>query len=196
MTDIREVDKTYFPLYDGVSQNVEIKSEYRVKRIDSGLGGFIFEEKSVDYRVKDLSKYERAMEYEKMFDISNWRFYMAFDGETPVGAMTVAGPTKGLNLLEGKSDACILWDIRVADKYKRMGIGQRLFDLGVKNAKSDGYKQMLIECQNNNVTACNFYKKQGALLGKIDMHAYDSEPGCEGEVQFIWYLDLSFKELV
>ena len=190
MTDIREVDKTYFPLYDEVSQNVEIKSEYIVKRINNGLGGFVIEEKSVDYRVKDLGKYERAMEFEKQFDISNWRFYMAFDGETPIGAMTVAGPTKGLDLLQGRNDACILWDIRVADNYKHMGVGQRMFDLGVKNAKSDGYKMMMIECQNNNVTACNFYKKQGALLDKMDMHAYDSEPGCEGEVQFIWYLKL------
>ena len=44
MIEIKEVGKAYFPLYDNVSQNVEIKSEYHVKRIDSGLGDFIFEE--------------------------------------------------------------------------------------------------------------------------------------------------------
>ena len=25
--------------------------------------------------------------------ITNWRFYMAFDDETPIGAMMIAGPT-------------------------------------------------------------------------------------------------------
>ena len=190
MIEIREVDKTYFPQYDEVSQNVEIKSEYCIKRIDNGLGGYVIEEKPVAPRIKDLSVYERAMEFEQMFDISTWRFYMAFDQETPVGAMTVAGPTKGMYMLNGRTDACVLWDIRILDNYKHMGVGQKLFDLGAKNAKSDGYKQMIIECQNNNIPACNFYKKQGALLDKIDMHAYDSEPGCENEVQFIWYLDL------
>ena len=190
MINIKEVDKTYFSLYDNIPQNVEIKSEYHVKRIDSGLGGFIFEEVPVIPHIKDLSIYERAMEYEQMFDISNWRFYMAFDGDIPVGAMTIAGTTEGMNMLGGKTDACVLWDIRVADNYKHMGIGQRLIDQGIADAKSDGYKQMIIECQNNNVPACRFYKKQGALLSKIDMHAYDSEPECENEVQLIWYLDL------
>lgn len=190
MIEIKEVDKTYFSLYDNVPQNVEIKSEYHVNRVDNGLGGFVFEEVPVTPHIKDLSIYERAMEYEQMFDISNWRFYMAFDGALPVGAMTIAGTTEGMNMLGGRSDACVLWDIRVSDKYKHMGIGQKLFNQGIKVAKSDGYKQMIIECQNNNVTACRFYKKQGALLSKIDMHAYDSESGIENEVQFIWYLDL------
>lgn len=57
-------------------------------------------------------------------------------------------------------------------------------------AGNDGYKQMIIECQNNNVTACRFYKKQGALLGKVDAYAYYNEPDVRDEVQFLWYLDL------
>ena len=28
-------------------------------------------------------------------------------------------------------DACVLWDIRVADAYKYQGIGQQLLDMGV-----------------------------------------------------------------
>ena len=49
---------------------------------------------------------------------------------------------------------------------------------------------MMIECQNNNVAACKFYQKQGALLSKIDMYAYYHEEECKNEVQLIWYLDL------
>ena len=115
---------------------------------------------------------------------------MAFDGDKPVAAMTIAGTTKDLNMLQGRTDSCVLWDIRVADDYKHQGLGQRLLDLGVSNAREDGYEKMIIERQNNNVTACRFYQKQGALLSKIDMYAYDSEPGIEDETQFIWYLDL------
>ncbi|MCM1225528.1 MAG: GNAT family N-acetyltransferase, partial [Lachnospiraceae bacterium] len=103
---------------------------------------------------KDLSVYERAADYEKEFDISGWRFYMGFDGEKPIGAMTVAGRTRGLNMLSGRDDACVLWDLRVAEGYKQKGIGQRLFDRGVADAKEAGYRQMIIECQNNNIPAC------------------------------------------
>lgn len=190
MLFFKEVNKSFLILYDKVSMNVDVCSEYNVKRIKNGLGGFIFEEVPVEPYIKDLSIYEHATEYEKQFDISNWRFYMAFDGDVPVGAMTVVGETKGLNMLYGRKDACVLWDIRVADAYKHKGIGQRLLDMGVADAKKSGYRQMIIECQNNNVPACKFYQKQGAVLSKIDMYAYYLEPEIRDEIQFVWYLDI------
>lgn len=190
MITFREVDKSFFEIYDKVSQNVDVRSEYRIERMNNGLGGFVLEEIPIKPYIKDLSKYERATEYEKEFDITNWRFYMAFEGDIPVGAMTVAGKTKGLNMLYGRNDACVLWDIRVADAYKHTGIGQKLLDMGIANAKKDGYCQMIIECQNNNVAACKFYHKQGAVLSKVDMYAYYHEPEIRNEVQFVWYLDI------
>ncbi|MBO4636570.1 MAG: GNAT family N-acetyltransferase [Clostridiales bacterium] len=189
MITVREIDRSYFPLYDRVTQNVEVKSELKIKRVDGGLGGLVFEEIPVETYVKDLSVYDRACEYEDMFDISNWRIYMAFDGEIAVGGATVAGTTENLNMLGGRKDACVLWDIRVADGFKHQGIGQMLFDRCAAGARSDGYKQMIIECQNINVPACRFYKKQGSLLSKIDMKAYAAE-GLENEVQLIWLYDL------
>lgn len=190
MIYIKEMDKSCFEVYDSISMNVDVRSIYKINRIDNGLGGFNFEEVEVAPYKKDLGVYERATEYEATFDIKNWRFYMAFDNEKPVGAMTVAGTTPNLNMLCGRDDACILWDIRVIDEYKHRGIGQKLLDMGIEKAKADGYKQMIIECQNNNVAACKFYRKQGALLSKIDMYAYYSEASCRDEVQFLWYLDL------
>ena len=113
MITVKEVDRTYFDLYDQVSMNVEVRSIYKLKRLDSGLGGFIFDEVPVKECIKDYSKYEIAKEYENTFDISTWRFYMAFDDEKPVGAATVAGPTENIYMLSGRKDACVLWDIRV-----------------------------------------------------------------------------------
>ena len=51
-------------------------------------------------------------------------------------------------------------------------------------------KKMIIESQNINVAACRFYRKQGAVISKIDTNAYASEPGLENEVQLIWTLEL------
>ena len=187
---VKEVDKTYFEIYDKIPMRVEVNSEYKIKRLDNGLGGVVFEECPVEPYVKDFGKYECATTYEEQFDISTWRFYMAFDGETAIGAATVAGPTRGMNMLYGREDACVLWDIRVADGYKHRGIGQSLFDMVVDGAKKDGYRQMVIECQNNNVPACHFYHKQGAVLCKVDMHAYYMEPEVRDEVQLVWYLDI------
>ena len=191
MMTFREMDRSCFALYDSVSMNVEVHSEYRVRLLDGGLGGLVLEEVPVTPQVKDLSQYERATEYETLFDIATWRFFMAFDGETPVGALTLAGPTEHLYMLNGRTDACVLWDIRVADGYKHRGIGQRLFDMAVAAARETGYRQMIIECQNNNVPACRFYRKQGAVLGKVDRYAYYDDPKLRDETQLIWYLDLA-----
>lgn len=191
MMTFREMDRSCFALYDSVSMNVEVHSEYRVRLLDGGLGGLLLEEVPVAPLVKDLSQYERATEYETLFDIATWRFFMAFDGETPVGALTLAGPTEHLYMLNGRTDACVLWDIRVADGYKHRGIGQRLFDMAVAAARETGYRQMIIECQNNNVPACRFYRKQGAVLGKVDRYAYYDDPMLRDETQLIWYLDLA-----
>ena len=43
MVTFKEMDKTCFEMYDQVTQNVEIKSEYRIKRVDNGLGGLLLE---------------------------------------------------------------------------------------------------------------------------------------------------------
>ena len=37
MITVKEVDRTYFDLYDQVSMNVEVRSIYKLKRLDSGL---------------------------------------------------------------------------------------------------------------------------------------------------------------
>lgn len=190
MVICKEVDNSYFELYDKVSMNVDVRSEYIVKRMDHGLGGLVLEEIPVEPYCRDLSEYTRAAEYEKDFDITNWRYYMAFDGDIPVGAMTVAGKTEGMNMLSGREDACVLWDIRVDDACKRNGIGKKLLHMGISGARHDGYHQMIIECQNNNVPACRFYQSQGAVLARIDMYAYYLDPEAKNEVQLIWYLDL------
>lgn len=190
MITYREVDSSFFPLYDTVEMNVNVDSIYRVRPVDGGLGGLALEELPVPRCTKNLSQYEKAVDFAATFDIRTWRFFMAFDGERPVGALTLAGPTPGLNMLYGRTDACVLWDIRVADAYKRRGVGQQLFDLARAAATERGYRQMIIECQNNNVPACRFYRKQGAVLGKIDAYAYYADPDIRDEVQFIWYLNL------
>ncbi|MDP4183182.1 MAG: GNAT family N-acetyltransferase [Bacillota bacterium] len=190
MISFREIDKSYFKAYDEIPMTVYVKSHYLLEKIDKGLGGIIFKEIPVKEYIKDFRIYEKASKYEVRFDISNWAFFMAFDNENPIGAVTIVSNTNNLYMLDGRNDISVLWDIRVADGYKQMGIGQKLFDLVVDWSRRKGLKQMKIECQNNNVPACKFYHKQGAVLSKIDEHAYYNDITLREEVQFIWYLDL------
>ena len=69
MITFKQIDKSFLPLYDKVTQNIEINSELQVRPVDGGLGGFVFEEVPVTPHIKDLAEHDRVMEFEKQFDI-------------------------------------------------------------------------------------------------------------------------------
>jgi GNAT superfamily N-acetyltransferase len=190
MINYKEVNQLYFRQYDTIPMVVNVTKHLVLEKVNGGLGGVIFTEECVEPYVKDLGKYEQASHYEDHFKLTNWGFFMAFDGERPVGGVTIVSKTENVNMLDGRDDLCVLWDIRVDDAYKHRGIGQTLFDLAVSWARDRGFKEMKIECQTNNVPACKFYHKQGAVLGKFDTYAYYHEPDICDEVQLIWYLEL------
>lgn len=190
MISYKKVDCNYFEEYDNVPMRVNVNSHYELVKINNGIGGIILKEVPVEKYVRDFAKHAKATEFSEKFDITNWSFFMAFDDEKPIGAVTIVSRTDDIHMLDGRYDMTVLWDIRVSDTYKHQGIGQKLFDLAVEWSKRNGFKQMKIECQNNNVPACKFYHKQGAILGTIDEYAYIDDVNSRLEVQFIWYLDL------
>ena len=192
MITYKQVDRTYLPKYDQIPMLVHVSSYYRIEKINRGLGGFHLVKTPVEPYVKDFcsSDDESVTRWEKRWDISNWKFIMAFDGEHPVGAAAVVTRTKEIDMLSGRDDLAVLWDIRVDDAYKHQGIGQTLFDMAVNWSREQGIIQMKIECQNNNVPAVKFYHKQGAVLSAINEYAYYNEPEYRHETQFIWMLDL------
>ncbi|CEG26210.1 GNAT family N-acetyltransferase [Bacillus sp. B-jedd] len=190
MINYKEIDKSYFEQYDTIPMLVHVKSILALKKIENGLGGILLEETPVKEYIKDLGSYAKATEYAAEFDITNWGFFMAFDGEKPIAAATIVAKPKDIRLVDGREDLCLLWDLRVDDCYKQQGVGTTLLNMSVEWSRSKGYQQMKIECQNNNVQACKFYKKQGAVLGKVDEYAYYTEAAVKNEVQLVWYLNL------
>ncbi len=190
MITYKEIDKTFFAAYDSIEMLVNVNSTYILEKQNGGLGGVLLRETPTQSYVKSLGKYAVATNYAKEFNIENWGFIMAFDGAEPVAALTLAAKTPGVNMLNGREDLCVLWDIRVKEAYKRKGIGQGLFNTALQWAKKRGYVQLKIECQNNNVPACKFYHKQGAALAGFDEYAYYADKEISGEVQLTWYLNL------
>jgi len=187
----KKIDRSYFPQYDLVPMRVNVTSHYEIEKINRGLDGFRIVEKPVEPYIRDFCVGDDASvtRWER-WDLSNWAFFMAFDDKRPVGGATVASRTEEINMLSGRDDLAVLWDLRVDEAYKRQGIGQELFDMAVNWSREQGLAQMKIECQNNNVPAVKFYHKQGAVLSEIDEYAYYNEPEYRHEVMFIWFLDI------
>jgi len=192
MITYKKVDTTYFPQYDQIPMFVHVSAYYRIEKQNRGLGGFTLIETPVEPYIKDFcTGDDESVERWKRFDLSKWAFFMACDDERPIGAATVASRDKEVDMLAGRDDLAVLWDIRVDNAYKHQGIGQALFDMAVKWSREQGFVQLKIECQNNNIPAVKFYHKQGAVLSAINEYAYYNEPEYRHEAQFIWFLDLS-----
>jgi streptothricin acetyltransferase len=192
-TEIRELGFEALSEYAKIPIAFPVESHFRVDPIDAGLGGFrLTEEEVTPPRVKDYDGYpdggpERWL---KRFDVSNWGLFVALSGARWYGGATVAFHTPALHVLGGRSDLAVLWDLRVHPDFRRHGIGSDLFRYAAQWARQRGCTQLKVETQNVNVPACRFYRRQGCVLGGIDVFGYKGEPEVRDETMFLFYLDL------
>ena len=190
---IRQIGADGLKQYSEISIGFTVESVLRVEEIDGGLGGLLLQEERLeepyekDYDVL-AEEEELPTRWPEHFDVSNWAFFMAFDGERPVGGAVVAYHSPKVNMLEGRSDLAVLWDLRVHPDRRREGIGTRLFQHATEWARRRNCTQFKIETQNTNAGACKFYARQGCYLGGIMRHAYP-EPVAH-ETMLLWYLNL------
>jgi GNAT superfamily N-acetyltransferase len=120
--------------------------------------------------------------------MSNWRLFAAWSDGRRIGGAAVVFNTPGVDMLEGRKDLALLWDIRVTPEVRGQGVGSALFRVAEEWARGKGCRQLKVETQNINVLACKFYARQGCVLTAVDQLAY---PGLPGETQLIWHKDLT-----
>jgi len=177
--------------YAAVPISFNVKSILEPVQIDKGIGGIKFVEREVIPYIKNNDEFgSGAVNWHKRFDTSNWVRFAVIDKEKNfIGGATVAYNTENVNMLEGRIDITVLWDLRVHPKYRGIGIGRALIDKVAEWSKSKDCVMIKIETQNSNVRACRFYSAMGCRLGGIKMHNY-KEKGLENEIMLFWYLDL------
>lgn len=175
------------PVHGEIPIAFTVRSRLRVDLIDAGLGGFHLTEERVDPPyVKDYDAIhgDGPARWLRRWDTSNWGVLSAWLGETRVGGLVVAWNTEGVNMLEGRSDLAMVWDLRVEPDARGKGIGGSLFDAAETWARSRDCRLLKVETQNINVDACRFYASRGCQLGSIDRFAYEELPD---EIQMLWY---------
>jgi GNAT superfamily N-acetyltransferase len=180
-----------------LAQQALIPSSFRVSRrlevalIEGGLGGVTLRERNVECPfVKDYDAIEGdgPTSWAERLDVSNWGLLGAFAGRNRVGGAVLAFDTDGLEMLRGRRDLTVVWDIRVHPEHRRRGLGRALFEAAERWARSRNCRALCVETQNINVAACRFYASQKCALGSINRFAYPELPE---EVQLIWYKDLT-----
>jgi GNAT superfamily N-acetyltransferase len=185
--DVIEEPVTVLAEYGGIPIIFEVGEIFEVvAEVD---GGVRLEARRVPVPyVKDYDAIgDRPTRWVERFDLSNWGFFSAFSGAQCVGRAAVARDTSTLEILEGRRDLALLWDIRVAPLARRCGVGSALFDAVTSWARSRGCLQLKVETQNINVAACRFYAQQGCVLRSVERGAYPELPD---EIQLLWFKDL------
>jgi GNAT superfamily N-acetyltransferase len=179
-----------------LEQHGEVPAAFVVERVlkvslpDGGLGGIELHEMPVEAPwVKDYDavRNEGPNRWAKRFDVKNWGLIAAQDEGRRLGGAVVAYNTAEVNMLEGRSDLAVLWDIRVRPEARSAGTGTLLYRGAEAWARDRGCRILKIETQNINVPACRFYRRMGCTLGAVNRFAYTDLPD---EVQLIWFKEL------
>ena len=176
--------------YEKVSIAFRVETAFSVELLSDGLEGVKLIEETVEKPfIKDYDAHEdeRPSRWAERFDLSNWGFFSAFDGEKRIGGAAAAWKTPQIFMLEGRDDLVCLWDLRVSPEYRGKGIGNQLFAYALNWAKERKCRLFKVETQNINVPACRFYVRQGCHLGAFNLHVY---PESLKEIQLIWCRNL------
>lgn len=175
--------------YSQVPIAFEAANRFRVERSLAGMGNWELHEEPITPFVKDYDAIseEGPHTWPQRWDVSQWGLLAAYAGERRIGGAVIAGRTPGLDLLLGRDDLAVLWDLRVHPDYRCQGVGADLFAHVESWSRQRNYRQLLVETQNVNVAACRFYARQGCHLGEAHPFAYRDLPD---EVQLLWYKDL------
>ena len=191
MVAILEIPVSELARYAAIPMSFEVRSIFDVRLPENGLAGIHLVETAVRPYVKDYDEVDSPLSWPQEFEMSRWGLFLAVDnGEQAVGGAAVAWNTNGVNMLEGRVDLSVLWDIRVHPDWRGKGIGRQLLNHAANWSRQRGCARMKIETQNVNVGACRFYAAQGCELGDVRRFAYIDSPSVAHEVQLNWYLNL------
>jgi len=118
------------------------------------------------------------------FDLSYWTFFAARANGARVGSASVVFRAPDMDMLGGRTDIAILWDIRVAPAARGNGVGSALVAAVEAWATACGAEWLEVEAQDINAPACRFYARHGFELRATDPDAY---PDLPNEMQLLWY---------
>ena len=172
---------------EDLSRYLEIPSQFEAKSVldvHENHEGLSFVERRIPkpFR-KDYDSIENPERWIQEFDVSRWAMFSAYRAGEHVGGAIAAFQSVGVDLLEGRDDLVVVWDIRVAPTATRTGVGSALLADVEGWARNRHCCELKVETQNTNVAACKFYRNSGFSLVEANHGMYLDLPE---EIQFIW----------
>lgn len=189
MITILELPLAELAGYGSVPISFQATARLRVEPLTPGSGDLAWCEEWITPFTKDYDAIPGTgpSAWSAQWNIANWGLLGAFEGQQRVGGAVLAWNTPGVDLLQGRADIAVLWDLRVHPDYRRQGVGAKLFAHAMVWAQERRCRHLVVETQDINVAACRFYERQGCYLGEVHPFAYQDFPD---EVQLLWHKEL------
>lgn len=123
------------------------------------------------------------LDWPARFDVATWLFFAAYRGGLRVGGAVVVAGDPSVDLLEGRGDLAVLWDLRVAVEARGQGVGSALLEIAQAWAWAHDCTTLKVETQDINIGACRLYARHGFHLREANANAY---PDLPDEMQLLW----------
>ena len=185
-----EISFENLKLYESIPSSYVVESRIVLAGLGIGKEGLTDLKESLEepwIKDYDLIDGQGPSRWASQFDISNWGLLSAWNEDRRIGGAVIAWQSGSVFMLESRKDMAVIFDIRVHQANRRMGIGRLLFAEASSWAKGRECTSMKIETQDVNVSACRFYAAMGCELGAINRGVYPSLPE---ETQLLWYKKL------
>jgi GNAT superfamily N-acetyltransferase len=165
---------------------------FEVRRVldvqpSNAAGRFSFAERPLSTPIRkdyDAIPGSHPTDWAASFDLTHWGFLAALVDGQRVGGAAVVFPSAGVEMLEGRDDLAVLWDIRVAPAVRGQGVGSALLRAVEQWTLRRGSRWLEAETQDINVPACRFYARHGFVLEAVNPSAY---PDLPKETRLLWY---------
>jgi ribosomal protein S18 acetylase RimI-like enzyme len=184
--EIVEEDASCLAEYARLSTAFEVRTLFDAQAIAAlARGEESVEEPIHSPYIKDYDAYpdSRPLEWAKRFRVERWGLIAAFLAGERVGGAAIAIGDDSVEMLNGRPDSAVLWDVRVAPHARSRGIGSALLERAESWARGRGARMIRVETQNVNVPACRLYSRRGFTVEGVCANAYEDLPE---EVQLIW----------
>lgn len=135
----------------------------------------------------DMTKEESMDLWRDILNEETTEIIVVEDNNKYIGGVITVTHSPKVTMHKGIMLNAILWDIRVHPNFQRQGIASILLNKSIEFSKKMNCNSLLIETQNNNPKAINFYTKNEAYLYEINKGKYESQPS---ETQLIFKIDI------
>lgn len=79
-------------------------------------------------------------------------------------------------------------DLVVNPEFRGLGIGRKLLERGIQWARENNFPGVMLETQDDNVSACTLYASCGFVLSGFDRNVYKAINPNTKETALFWYL--------